>query len=342
MDVDLPQEWPFLLSTLTTSSRSNTPTPYMISAPPTPAAAGLGANDSFFAPSSGFDGIIEPIPVAKFEHEGFIYGKRSEPNQLVLELGTTAAPKTSGKYSPNSAQKKRKTRASGLLKSFPSSSSNGSDQSGVGGVTVVDDLNSIGSLNAKLLAGAGLDNEADECEDDLNDIQEESASKKQQKKKRTGKREPNLSSPFRGVSCCGKDKKWQARIRDGQKVHYLGRYNSEIEAALKYDEAARAFKPDCSLTNFTDTVATNTELREQIRKAGIEHGYLLPEYYKYLAEGVLNQIMKFSERCCNRNSTAASLATALANRDLLSTVIAASRDKTEQRETSSAFFTAAQ
>lgn len=62
------------------------------------------------------------------------------------------------------------------------------------------------------------------------------------------------TSFFRGVSCCGKDRKWQARIRDSNKVKYLGRYASQIDAAFAYDAAARARKGDRAPTNFVPGV----------------------------------------------------------------------------------------
>ena len=55
---------------------------------------------------------------------------------------------------------------------------------------------------------------------------------------------------FRGVSSSGNDGKWQARIRAGGKIHYLGRYESEEDAALAYDEAAIMCHGVAAITNF--------------------------------------------------------------------------------------------
>jgi hypothetical protein len=66
----------------------------------------------------------------------------------------------------------------------------------------------------------------------------------------TGEAIPKQTSSFRGVSCCGKDRKWQARIRDANRVRYLGRFGTEVEAAFVYDDAARSLKGERAPTNF--------------------------------------------------------------------------------------------
>ena len=58
------------------------------------------------------------------------------------------------------------------------------------------------------------------------------------------------SSGFRGVSKCVKDGRWQARIRVGKKVKYLGRFKHEVEAAQTYDEAALALHGTRAVLNF--------------------------------------------------------------------------------------------
>lgn len=58
------------------------------------------------------------------------------------------------------------------------------------------------------------------------------------------------SSMYRGVSRCAKDGRWQARIRHGSKVKYLGRFKTEYEAALCYDNAAKLFHGVRATTNF--------------------------------------------------------------------------------------------
>ena len=70
-------------------------------------------------------------------------------------------------------------------------------------------------------SGEWTDTADDDDEDD------EPASPRSSKKKKRPSQAHNKSarppSMFRGVSCCGNDRKWQARIRDGAQVHYLGR-----------------------------------------------------------------------------------------------------------------------
>ncbi len=47
------------------------------------------------------------------------------------------------------------------------------------------------------------------------------------------------SSIYKGVSWRPRTKKWQARIRVDYKAIHLGYFNSEIEAAERYNEAAK-------------------------------------------------------------------------------------------------------
>lgn len=65
-------------------------------------------------------------------------------------------------------------------------------------------------------------------------------------------RRQSKSSSFRGVSRCAKDGRWQARIRVGKKVEYLGRFKEEEEAARRYDVAAREFHGNRAVLNFAD------------------------------------------------------------------------------------------
>jgi hypothetical protein len=96
------------------------------------------------------------------------------------------------------------------------------------------------------------------------------------------------TSVFRGVSCCGKDRKFQARIRDGSKVHYLGRFDNEFDAALRYDEAARSHKGDSAIPNFV-------EMNPQEIRALRAHYFsndqtILPEFYRFLSPPTMERV----------------------------------------------------
>jgi len=73
--------------------------------------------------------------------------------------------------------------------------------------------------------------------------------------KKKGLRSRESSSRFRGVSKCKKDGRFQARIRVGQKVVYLGRFKLETEAAMKYDEAAAKFHGKRAILNFPENAS---------------------------------------------------------------------------------------
>lgn len=64
------------------------------------------------------------------------------------------------------------------------------------------------------------------------------------------KRSKQQTSRFRGVSRCTKDGRWQARIRVKAGVCYLGRFVSEVEAAKRYDGAAREHHGALAVLNF--------------------------------------------------------------------------------------------
>lgn len=81
------------------------------------------------------------------------------------------------------------------------------------------------------------------------------------KKNDTKRRRSRIpSSPYRGVSRCGKDNKFQARIRVQGKVKYLGRFKSEIEAAKCYDKHAVQYLGVNAQTNFPLPIPTATPM----------------------------------------------------------------------------------
>lgn len=68
---------------------------------------------------------------------------------------------------------------------------------------------------------------------------------------------PKSASDFRGVAWHKAAGKWRARIADGKyadgrmRNRHLGLFESEVEAALAYDEAARVYFGEFATLNFT-------------------------------------------------------------------------------------------
>lgn len=71
-----------------------------------------------------------------------------------------------------------------------------------------------------------------------------------------GKRMPGkTTSRFKGVSWSRQAKGWRAFIRVHYKGIYLGKYSSEVEAALAYDEAAGRLHGEFAVLNFPQVAA---------------------------------------------------------------------------------------
>lgn len=62
------------------------------------------------------------------------------------------------------------------------------------------------------------------------------------------------TSRYRGVKFA--HKKWEAWIRDGSKQRYLGRFETEVEAAKAYDAASRELHGEFGRRNFQPTYLT--------------------------------------------------------------------------------------
>lgn len=73
---------------------------------------------------------------------------------------------------------------------------------------------------------------------------------KEGKKPVLSTRSKKKSSKYRGVSKCSKDGRWQARIRVGKVVKYLGRFCTQEEAAHAYDVGALKYHSAKAITNF--------------------------------------------------------------------------------------------
>ena len=58
------------------------------------------------------------------------------------------------------------------------------------------------------------------------------------------------TSRYKGVSWAKRDKKWKVQITINWKQIYLGLFNSELEAAKAYDEAAKELFGEFAKLNF--------------------------------------------------------------------------------------------
>jgi hypothetical protein len=65
------------------------------------------------------------------------------------------------------------------------------------------------------------------------------------------RKKTNTSSRFKGVTFDKKRKNWIARIKYMRKPVWLGSFETEIEAARAYDEAARKYHGEFARLNFT-------------------------------------------------------------------------------------------
>lgn len=115
------------------------------------------------------------------------------------------------------------------------------------------------------------------------------------------------TSTFRGVSCCGKDRKFQARIRDANRVRYLGRFATEVEAALVYDASARSLKGSECPTNF---IALSAEQEEELKRAFVQNGYRVPEHLSHWVRSKNTAKTKAAKKSAKRKDEKAAAAAA--------------------------------
>ncbi len=66
------------------------------------------------------------------------------------------------------------------------------------------------------------------------------------------KRKNNSSSKYKGVSMSKNKRRWQASIRANGQGYYLGCFDTEIAAAIVYDNAAKRLHGEYAVLNFPE------------------------------------------------------------------------------------------
>ena len=103
-------------------------------------------------------------------------------------------------------------------------------------------------LHAEIMGAIGVDHRDG---DGLNNRRENLRPATQQLQARAfRKKSSGKSSQFRGVTWFARDGKWQAQVYYNGKNHFVGHYNSEVDAALAYDSAALSAGFDIRACNF--------------------------------------------------------------------------------------------
>lgn len=76
------------------------------------------------------------------------------------------------------------------------------------------------------------------------------ANNRRNSKKYAGRAGRTTTSRYKGVSLCGTTGRWRAQVNVDGRRQFSGRYDTEVEAAYAYDEAARRLHGEFASLNF--------------------------------------------------------------------------------------------
>jgi len=108
------------------------------------------------------------------------------------------------------------------------------------------------------------DSDDDDDDDDDDEEEEEEEEEEEKEKEEGGAPARTFSSQYRGVTKCGR--RWLAQVQHQGATLRLGRYDSEREAAERYDsEAVRLRGLDNAVLNFPEAARRKAEERKEAR-----------------------------------------------------------------------------
>jgi hypothetical protein len=88
------------------------------------------------------------------------------------------------------------------------------------------------------------------------------------------------SSSFKGVHLRRDTLRWEARITSSGSVHVLGSFDSDVDAALAYDAAARHYFGEYCCPNFPEAAGVPVRVsRPALRRCAVCHGPIDPIDY---------------------------------------------------------------